>query len=1012
MKQSSRLHPLARRFLLGFVFLLPLLAVPSTVHGQPVDRAAEQRFTDGLELFQGGLYANALSAFDGLRQAFPNHPRSVDAVYYSAESHLALGREAEAIQILEWFDESYPQHPFAFGTRLSLGKYFFDQGQYDRAWGLLNGVLDRSPSESASAKALYWMAESRARQGQYDEAVDTFGRVVREFPETDTAPRAAYAIAFNQVKRGRYDEAAVSFENLAARFPNSEYARNIGLALAEVYYEIDDFSRAATEIENQLPYLSGDAVDRARFLLAESYNQLRRHDDAIVQYRTFTEGSADNPYYRRALFGLAWNYHYQESYQWAADNFRLVHESGADDLAAESMYYEAVNLRLSRQDRESVRVFENYTRNWPSHRLADHGWFELGTLQYQRRNWTEARNAFAVFQTQFEDSPIRGDALMNLGNTHIALGDFNAALSAFDEAIRLDAAPAELRERIIFQKAWLLYRNRDYARSSTEFLELFESNTAASGADEALFWAAESFFQLDRFPRAETLFERYLNTYPGAQHVEAATYALGWTYFRQGRYSEAIPQFTRFLQDYREESEAVPYRTDARLRLADSYFALKRYPEAVRVYGQLASDGDDYALYQIGQAYSNSGDSFEAISTFRQLLDDYPNSEWEQEARYQLAYLYFLGQEYELAIEGYRDLISAHPNDPLAAKAQYGIGDAYFNAGQTDNAVRAYRDVMVRYPSSPFTADAAAGIQFALMAAGQNARADAVIDSMATAMEGTPVAEELRYRQAEAKYQSGRTADARSDFQRFLQNYPTSRFTADAVYLTALIDRDAGRSADAMSGYERVLGLSGSARRGDAARELGHMYLDATRFGDALTAFRTMESAAGDDTRRIAEARYGQSRALTGLGRSDEALSILTDIVRDNPDSEAVYPAVLGLARLRLDAGDDEGAMPLLQRVAQGSRDETGAEALYLLGERQHDRGDSRGAIETLGRMTVLFAGYPDWMARSLYLQGQAFENIQEAGEALILYKEVVATYPDSPEATVSRARVEALENR
>ncbi|PIQ62012.1 MAG: hypothetical protein COV99_07540 [Bacteroidetes bacterium CG12_big_fil_rev_8_21_14_0_65_60_17] len=993
--------------------LLLLIAIGSgagLLHAQPVDRAAETTFSRGMDLFNDGLFARSIDAFETLTASNPDHVRTVDALYYMAEAHLALGHEGEAIRLLEVFDTNYPRHPFAFGTRLALGKYFFDRGEHDRAYELLSGVLERSPSRESSAVALYWMAESRSAEGNVNEARNLFDRIVQDFPDTDAAPRAAYAAALIDIDEQLFTSAARRFEDLARMFPQSEYTRNMGLALAETYYEISDYRRAADEILRQRPYLDGEAFDRATFLLAESYNQLGRHEDAIISYRYFTEERPESPYYRRALYGLAWNYHHQETWQWAADNFRRVHETGSDDLAASAMYHEAVNLRLARQDREALRTFERYVTNWPEHILADRGWFELGVLRYQRRDWSGARDALGVFLDDFRESDVRGDALMHLGNTNIALGDFDAALTAFDMAIALDAAPAELRERIIFQKAWLLYRNRDYRKASEEFLALHEANNTSKAADQSLFWAAESYFQLEQFDLAGTLFERYLKEYPGAEQVDAAHYALGWTYFRQGRYADAIPQFETFLDAYRRVGDTVPYRSDAMLRLADSYFALKQYPQAVRVYGRLAAEGDDYALFQIGQAYSNAGDALEAISTFQQLIDDYPFSEWREEARYQLGYLYFLNQEYELAVDSYRALKESFPTDPLAAKAQYGIGDSFFNAGRTDDAVRAYMTVLRDYPNSPFTADAASGIQFALLASGDVDRSDAIIDSLADAHAGSALAEELRFRQAETRYQSGLSDRALTDFESLLSDGVSAGKRADVFWYIGLIHRDAGRLNAAMEAFRAGLDVSQDQRRSELAYALGSLQLETQDFEDALTSFDIMERATPPGTNERAQALYGRSRALSGLGRSDEARGLLEAVTETAPDSPASYPALLGLARIHLESGNAMEALPLLEQVYRGARDATGAEALFVLGELYFSEGDVARSAEVLSRMSTLFPGYPEWMARSLGLQGRAFEQMDNPGEALRIYRELVSTYPDSPVAEHARQRIDDLE--
>ncbi len=993
------------------VLILAILWLPLTSTAQPVDRAGTESFESSLHLLNNSLFANAARAFNRFQADFPDDSRIPDAMFHEAESYLALGREDDAIALLSAFDARYPQHPFAFGTRLSLGKYFFENEDYDRAILTLEQVLEGSPTDDQSALALYWMGESAHQLRRNDEALSYFERVVRDYSFTETAPRAAYAIAFNQVELGRYDDAAASFERLDQQFAGSEFAGNMGLALAEVYYEISDFPRAASEIIRRLPNLSGEARERAIFLLAESQNQNRESDQAIVNYRHFTEGDPNSPYYERALYGLAWNYHHEGAYQWAADNFTMVWESGHPDLAAESAYYTGVNLALAEDSRGAITTLRQFVRDHPRHRLADHGYFELGIALYQQRQWRESRDVFDDLVRSYPRSPLLGEALEHLGNTNVALGDFDRAHDAFDQAISLNAVSPDLVGQIVFQKAWLNYRNRDYEASSSQFMDLFNRGPSEDGAAEALFWAAESEFQLSRFASAERLFTRYLTDYPAAQHKDAAHYALGWTFFRQGEYGKAIPQFETFLTTFRDNVGSVPYRADAELRLADSYFALKRYPEAVRVYGRMAARGDDYALYQIGQAYSNAGDAFEAISTFLQLIEQYPLSEWREETRYSLGYLYFLNQEYEQAILEYQSLIDSYPSDPLAAKAQYGIGDAYFNAGDINAAVDAYQEVLLNHSDSPFVADAAAGIQFALMAAGQEDRADSIVDSLVVALEGTPAAEQLVFRQAEAKFQSGLSDEALEDFRGFVATATDRELVSDAHFYIAQIHQQNGDDFGAADHYQSIVdSYSDTDRFTESAGNLGHIMLSVGDAASAESLFTRMEESAPTDARTVSLARYGLSLALEQQGRSAEAERLLNEATQAAPLSEATYPAYLGLARIALSRGDQVEAERLFDLVASRARDETGAEALFLLGEHQISSGRLDDGITTLARMQALFAGYPEWLAKSHFVQATAFETQGNVGQAVRLYELIQSLYSDSSVAEEAAARLARLQ--
>jgi len=972
------------------LLLLLVVLLVGPVYAQRVPESPEQTFSDAYKLYADEFYEQAIAGFDAFRESYPNHVNAAEALYYQAEASLAVGHSDLAVTLFTRFRRLYPAHPLAFRASLALGQYFYETGDYERAITTLNDALDDDPPGEIASKSLYWMGESAQHLGRIGEALTYYRQAADTYRFTETAPIALYAIAYTHVQLEAYDEAARAFELLGARYPESPYSRNIGLALAEVYYELDDYQRVVEEIQQQMPRLDPAARERATFLMAEAYNQLRDSENAIVYYRRITEENPLSPYYRRALYGLGWNYYHEGVHQWAADHFAQVSQGYEDDLAMQATYYEGANLYLADQRRQAIGLYAAVVDRWPNGPLSDQALYEKGMVEYELRLWQDANDSFSRLLQDYRSSDLVGEALRQRGYTAIALNDFDAAYRDFDRAVALEAAPQELKEEIIFQKAWLQYRSEDFRASAPAFLALYEQNPSADNASETLFWAAESFYQLEQSDQSTRLFRQYLRDFRDGANVDAAHYALGWTYFRQARYGDAINEFKTFIDTYREDS-GVPYLTDAQLRLADSYYALKRYREAIRLYQRVADDGEDYALYQIGQAFYHAGDAFEAISAFRELLTRQPDSNWREEAQYTLGYIYFQNQDYDQAIVEFEKLIRLHPNDLLAAKAQYGIGDALFNDGRLEEAVQAYTRVLENYPKSPFVADAAAGVQYALIGLDDPERADALIDAFEEQYPNSPVVAELRFRQAEVKYQNGLIDDALGDFQRFVRTYGTAALLPEAYFYLGTIYAERGQIADAETALNRVVTSYGqSARSPDAARQLGRLYLDQQRHQEALDVYRRLEQTRPDDASVVAEARYGQGRALLGLGRARDAESLLQQTVDAAPDAPETIPALLGLARVYDQQGRTGDAIRLYRRVVDQSREEAGAEALYFLGGLLLRLDDPRSTIEELSRMSVLYAGFPDWLAQGYLLQARAFRNLGQTGDASRLYDRVL----------------------
>lgn len=982
------------------------------LHAQREAPRAEQRLGTAVQLFEQHLYPEAASALSALREAHPTHAAAPQTLYLEAQSALAFGNDATTRRLLNDLQREYPFHPQAQAAKLRLAQYYADQGDPERAKAELRTISENPYSAEEGARALYLLARTEQEQNNLDAALVHFQRVYRRYPNAELAPAALYAEGTTHVQREDYSRATNAFEQLGERYPDSGFAQNLGTLLGEVYYRRGDYEEAVEELQQRLPDLDGGERTRALFLLGESYAQRGDAEAARTQYRQVLDEAPNGSYADPARFGLAWQYYQSEQYENAASTFAELRSSDAS-LGTEATYYEAVNRALLGRREQALQLYQRVLDDASDDRLRAEARYEIGLLRYQKEDYRGAVDALRPLAEGSAPESRVGEAYYWLGNAYLAGDQLDPALEAYSEAIDRGAASTTARIEVRFQKGWTLYQSGRYAEAGSEFRALADEHPDTDRGRDALFWGADTAYQQEQYARARSLFQEYLNAAPDGTRRARAHYALAWTHFKERQFERAARQFRRFLSTYEPSSaSSVPYRQDAQLRLADSYFALKQYEDAISVYERAGGDGAEYALYQKGRALYFANRSDAALDELRSLVEQFPESPWQPDAWYRIGDIHFQEQRYEDARSAFQNLIDAHPNHPQTPRAQYALGDTYYNAGEMEDAVAAYRTVLETYPESPSADEAASSLFFALNAAGQEDRADELINSIAESNPETNLADRLRYQRARAAFQQGDSKRALRLFQEFVRTSSASSFLPGAYYHLGLLYADLDQYREAKNYLGQLVDqYDDSEHFADGSLRLGDIHLEEEAYRDALEAYRA--AAENDRTPNAlrAQARYGQSTALLQLNRTDEAEALLSKIVESGTGGPLQAAAQLGLGRVREQQNRIGDAQDLYRRVVESSDGETGAEALYRLGRTLRTQGQAQDAIRELERMPSLFAGYPEWEARALLEQARSYRALDQPGRAVQLYEEVREQYPGTPFAATAEEERQSLQS-
>ena len=974
-----------------YIFFLCIFFWVNSVSAQdiPSPASSTQSYQTGLDLYEQGFLQEAIQYLQEFSDTYSDHDLRISADFMLARAFTAS--DSSNIEFYyKAFILDYPGSDLSEKLLRDLGHRYTERGDYETAIDYYKQAVDSWMTDKNAAETKYWIAEAAAENQDFTQSRQYFMEVAEEFPRSEWAPKALYARGRLFLAEERYDESTEAFEILKDRYPNNEITRRVGTALGEAYYQQARYEEAIEALQGALPYLDGESLNKAVFLIAESQNYLGWYDDASRSYLRYINLTKGTPEERIAHYGLGWLYNKQEIFHWSAESFGRAAQ-GEDEIARKALYYKAVNEKLGGQYGKSLDSFREFGDRFKTGLWVEEAYYEWSISAFEVSRYGESIEVLLELVRNDVELKESGKIYTMLGEAYFANAEYTRAIQAFEEAERVDDIDPALMQQARFQKAWILYRNQAYEQAQPIFELVYTDTPNSDTGREALFWSADSYYKMRQFNRAAQRFEMYTENYPQNDMTGAAMYSLGWSYFQMGRYDLAIGPLRDFLKNYEAPETALfPYETDTQLRIGDAYYATGDYQQAIASYNEAigAEPGGDYAMFQVANSYYRAGRTFDAVSNFRRTLRIYPFSRLREQAQYNIAYIYLNTNNYSQAIEEFQAVIDKYPGTNWAARSQYNIGDAYYNAGEYDRAIEAYQSVLDEYPRSSYIIEAINGIQYAQLSAGRSDSSSVILEEFLSDNPTSSTADQLRYRQAINVFQTGDYENAVGEFRQYLRVTNSEELIPEAYDNLGESYRQLGQIGNAIEAYQSIVDeYPEHELAASALSSMGNLNYERGRYGASHSNYAQLLETA---PRYRQEAYVGMGNASLAEGQTDRAKEEYESALQVNADSES---AKAGLGKVALTEENYERALELLSPIADQSTTEIGAEAQYYLGEVYQLQGRFNAAIEEYAKVKVLFAAFDTWVSEAMFKTAECHIRLGNRGEAITILNSILENY-------------------
>ena len=595
-----------------------------------LDATEEAQLLENIETINNESYNGAVEMYEQLLREYPNYRRNDTVMYQLGRAYEMVGRNDEALVVLNKLVNQYPGTPLIDEAQFRRGEMLFLRKKYNEAEIAYAYVVAYGPGSRFYEQSLYKLGWSQFKLAWYEESLDPFFELLDRkisdiqwedgeyrLEELTRADQELIEDTFRVLSIGfSYLDGAESIDEYLATRGRPEFSYVIYRNLGDLYLEKERFVDAAKAYESSVeqdPNHSKSPLLQVEVI--EAY-KLGGFPTLVLE--------AKQDYVNR--YGL-------ESGYWAqherGDNAEVDEhlKANLNDLAQYSHAEAQKNGKLE-DYQEAARYYRKYLDYFPNEEGSASTNFLLAEILFESEAFDEAaveyeRTAYAY--------PVH-DQAAEAG--YAAIVAFRA-----HEATLVDARDAEVKA------AW----HARYLDSGLMFADTYPDHPE-SGA--VLITVAEDLFEQREFDLAISVAQAVATKQPP---VETALARTAWTVTAHSQFD--LGNFAEAEQSYYQLRPFVPVddvvaNQEIKDRIASSIYKQGELArdmgfneEAVGHFSRLGvvvpdSDIRATADYDAAAVLINMGAWDRASGALEQFRTDYPDSEYAGEITQKLAVTY------------------------------------------------------------------------------------------------------------------------------------------------------------------------------------------------------------------------------------------------------------------------------------------------------------------------------------------------------------------------------------
>ena len=977
--------------------IIGLLSIPAFAQ-QSAWFDLNKHYKSGLELLESGKYAAASNQFNNVLKNdkkssvksetnLENGLIKENAHYFIALCALELGN-SDAESLFLNFINTYPANNYTKLAYYHVGRYYFAQKNYPKVIEWLKKLEDNDLIGKESSEYRYKLAYSYYENKEYDQAKAIFHQLKDE--KSIYNEQSIYYFAYISYLQKDYKRALVEFERLKG---SKLYENSYPYYISALYFldnRYDDVLSYAIPILKSSKQLYETEMFRivgaSYFAKSDYVNAGQYFDNFQGKDQGKTQNNQDNYQIGYTAFKL-------KKYEKAI--LELEKLETADEYFQSGMIALGESFLKTNNKQAARSAFFKASKLDFDSQLKEEGLFNYAKLSYELDFHQVALDATQLFIKTYPQSPKLDPAKTLLSEILLTTKNYKDAIDILETIPNRNREANEVYQKVTYYRGLEFYNERAFQNAISMFMRSNKNVEDNEIHSLSTYWLAEAMYEVRKFGESVDNFEKFMSL-TASKKTEVynyAHYALAYAAFEHENYRKAATYFARFLRGNEKDQNTI---NDAILRLADSHFVLKDYDEALVYYNRIIAsrtNSEDYALFQRGMIQGLQGQNDIKITTHKSLLQQFPNSNYSDDASFEIPYTYFIKNDFEIAKTGLNELIQKYPRSSYVPRALITIGLVELNQDNEEAALTTFKRVVSEYTTTDEAKLALESIKNIYL---QNSDANAFLDYANT----TSIGNLSTYEQDNITFQAANNRFLNGDYQgtfesvnAYFDKFPKAVHDKHARFIRAESLVKLKRPNEAIPDYEYILNDWTSDYTERALISISKIYLAQKKYNEAIVHLKKLELTS-EYKSNYSFAVNNLMEAYSNMNLPDETLQYVKFIRESNKSSEEdLFRASLYSAKANLIIGDTVQAVKDLTEVAEKTQTVTGAEAKYNLAHILYLKGQYKTSLATAFDLTNEMPSHDYWVAKTYILIADNYVKMKDVFQAKSTLQSIIENY-------------------